>query len=228
MSGVLRPAHPRDPDGVQNPLSGVSRETKGRLEHYLRLLDQWQKRINLVSATTLEDGWSRHIVDSARFFHAAPDATSWSDIGSGAGFPGLVIAHLLADRGITAQMHLVESNSRKCAFLRTIIRETGLNVSSVETVVHCGRIDAVLPQLPILDIICARALAPLTELLMLCEDRLGVETMGLFAKGAGHESELQAAREAWSFEVATIRADPHAGSVLLGIGNLKKSGQAPL
>lgn len=205
-----------------NPLAGVSRETRGHLEHYLALLSQWQKRINLVSASTLGDGWNRHVVDSARFFAAAPQATRFADIGTGAGFPGLVIAHLLADQGMKGSVHLVESSTKKCAFLRTVIRETGLSFSSVEVTVHCGRIEAVLPNLPEVDVLCARALAPLDRLFDLGETVLRSGAMGVFAKGVGHRGEISKAQENWSFEADILPANPEEGSVLLRVDRLQR------
>ena len=131
----------------------VSRETIERLEVYVALLRRWQPAQNLVSPKTLDQIWRRHIADSAQLMAMFPSVLRWADLGSGAGLPGMVTAILLAGRA-GAAVHLVESNQRKCAFLRTAIRETG-----APAVVHEGRIESVLKQWrePV-DYVSARAL----------------------------------------------------------------------
>src|SRR5690606_4184410 len=109
-----------------------------RLAILVRLVETWQKAENLVAAATLPDIWTRHVADSAQLAPLFPEARHWLDLGSGGGFPGLVVALLIADRP-GAHVHLVESNTRKCAFLRTAIRETGAPAE-----IHQGRIADVL------------------------------------------------------------------------------------
>ena len=138
----------------------VSRETSERLQAYVALLRKWQPAQNLVSPHTLGEIWTRHIADSAQLVAMFPTARRWVDIGSGAGLPGIVSAILLA--GVPgAQVACVESNQRKCAFLRTVIRET-----AIPAVVYEGRIESVLKQWqdPV-DLVSARALASLPALL---------------------------------------------------------------
>jgi len=157
----------------------VSRETMARLESYVALVQKWQPRVNLVSPASLSDIWPRHIWDSAQLAPYIPaGSTRLLDIGSGAGFPGLVLA-ILTD----AECHLVESDQKKAIFLRTVIRECGLTAT-----VHNQRIET----LPFLDadIITARALAPLDRLLALLGNQLRPGTRCLFLKGAKVESEL--------------------------------------
>ena len=159
----------------------VSRETMGKLESYVALVEKWQPRVNLVSPASLPDIWTRHIWDSAQL---APYIQGTSprlvDVGSGAGFPGLVLA-ILTD----AECHLVESDQKKAVFLSTVIRECGLTAK-----VHNHRVE----NLPCLEaaIITVRALAPLDRLLPLLATQLRPGTRCLFLKGARAEAELAA------------------------------------
>ena len=159
----------------------VSRETMDRLAAYVALVEKWQQRVNLVSASTLPDIWMRHIWDSAQLASLVPAGTGRIlDVGSGAGFPGLVLATLC-----DAEMHLVESDQKKAVFLQTVIRETG-----IRAIVHNKRIET-MPPLGA-DIISARALASLDRLLELLKDQLVPGTRCLFLKGARAEVELAA------------------------------------
>ncbi|MFO1150185.1 MAG: 16S rRNA (guanine(527)-N(7))-methyltransferase RsmG [Alsobacter sp.] len=190
----------------------VSRETEGLLERYVALLERWQRIKNLVGPGTLDSVWTRHVADSAQLADLAPDATTWLDIGSGAGFPGLVVAILLRDRP-GFQMHLVESNGRKCAFLREVARNLALPVT-----VHDGRIEAVLPKLgtPV-DVVSARALASLSELIRLTETLLTTGTLGLFPKGQDVGDELTEASKYWRIQASMVasRTDPKARIVVV-------------
>jgi 16S rRNA (guanine527-N7)-methyltransferase len=165
----------------------VSRETLARLEAYEALLTQWSMRINLVGRDTLADLWRRHMLDSAQLRPLIPEwARSLIDLGSGAGFPGLVLA-ILGVPGV----ELVEADSRKSAFLREAARIVGAEV----TIRPC-RIAAV-PAHPV-DVVTARALAPLDKLLDLARPFLGPETQCLFLKGERAEEELTLARQHWT------------------------------
>ncbi len=126
--------HIRGPEDFAAAFS-VPRETVEKLELYAALLAQWQRAVNLVSPSTLNDIWHRHFADSAQILAFAPDARNWIDLGSGGGFPGLVIAILVANHE-NHDVHLIESNSRKCAFLSDVARRTGTAVK-----VHEGRIE---------------------------------------------------------------------------------------
>lgn len=175
----------------------VSRETIDKLLAYEALLRQWQKTINLVAPSTLDAVWSRHFADSAQLLALAPaDAKRWLDLGSGAGFPGLVLAIMLADRE-GARMTLVESDTRKAAFLGEVARRTGAPVD-----IRPERIEKIATQskLGSVDVITARALAPLPRLLELAAPAFSAHTVGLFLKGRDAETEVDAARERWSFE----------------------------
>lgn len=174
----------------------VSRETLYRLTAYEGLLKQWQRAVNLVAPSTLDDIWHRHFADSAQLLSLAPPgAKAWLDIGSGAGFPGMVLAILLSGRDGT-WVTLVESDQRKAAFLREVARQTGVAVD-----ICCDRIENVATQvnLRLVDVITARALAPLPRLLALAIGAFGANTVGLFLKGRGVEMEIEEARTKWTF-----------------------------
>lgn len=193
-------------------LAHVSRETMTRLTQYESLLRKWQASINLVSKSTLEDVWRRHFWDSAQLLDLASDNhLVWADFGSGAGFPGLVLAILSADRP-GFHMHLVESDQRKSVFLREIIRETGAPAT-----VHTSRIEdlATIEAIGPCDALSARACAPLDRLLLWSEAYFGPATEGFFLKGALADEELTQAQKSWTFRVTSYpsRADPQ-GSVL--------------
>ena len=162
-------------------------------------LERWQAAKNLVSSATLADVWTRHIADSLQLFSLAPDRERWLDLGSGGGFPGLVIGICLAERG-TGQIDLVESNARKCAFLRHAARVTGARVK-----VHAARIDDVIGNFTgQVDVVTARALAPLTQLLGWCEDLLRTGTLGLFPKGQHLDTELTDSARYWKIQATTV------------------------
>ena len=174
----------------------VSRETIDKLLTYEALLRQWQKTINLVAPSTLEAVWSRHFADSAQILALAPPgAKRWLDLGSGAGFPGLVLAIMLAGRA-GAKVTLVESDTRKAAFLGEVARHTGAPVD-----IRPERLEKVATQSKLgpVDVITARALAPLPRLLELAAPAFSAHTIGLFLKGREAETEVDAAKERWAF-----------------------------
>ncbi|QXX75481.1 16S rRNA (guanine(527)-N(7))-methyltransferase RsmG [Methylovirgula sp. HY1] len=160
-------------------------ETEARLVIYADLLHKWQKTINLVAASTLPQLWTRHFADSLQVQAAMPAARIWADLGAGAGFPGLVTAIRLADvPGV--EVHLIESDQRKCAFLREVSRET-----LAPAIVHQGRIEDILPELAApIEAVSARALAPVPILLGYAENLLDKGAVGLFLKGEHLADEL--------------------------------------
>jgi 16S rRNA (guanine527-N7)-methyltransferase len=177
----------------------VSRETLARLEAYAALLEAWSRRINLVGRATLADPWRRHILDSAQLRPLVPAiARSLVDLGSGAGFPGLVLA-ILGVPGV----ELVEADSRKCAFLVEAARITGARV-----MVRQMRIEALAAR-PF-DVVTARALAPLDRLIGLARPLLAADGLCLFLKGANAAAELTLARRGWKMTAAASpsRSDP--------------------
>ena len=178
---------------------GVSRETVARLTVYLDLLRRWQRSINLVGPATLADPWRRHFLDSAQLTaYVPPAATSLVDLGSGAGFPGMVLA-LLGVSGV----HLIESDRRKAQFLREVARATGTPVS-----VHAQRIEQ-MPGWPA-DVITARALAPLPHLHGLAERFLASDSVGLFLKGE-QGSDDRRIQKRHTFEIDTNFPDLRIG-----------------
>lgn len=197
---------------------GVSRETLARLKTYAELLETWQKTINLVAPSTLGDVWHRHMADSAQLLVLAPaGATKWVDLGSGAGFPGLVLALMLADRP-GSRVALVESDVRKCAFLGEVVRKTGIGqLITVEIVT--GRIENASTQAKcgIPEVITARALAPLERLLELSAPLFGPETVALYQKGRDVGLELDAAAKNWRFgsELVPSRSDVSGRIIVL-------------
>jgi 16S rRNA (guanine527-N7)-methyltransferase len=188
-------------------LTPVSRETLARLDRFVELLLTWQKTTNLIAPSTVPHLWTRHVADSLQILEFAPEARVWIDLGSGGGFPGLAVACTLVGRP-GAVVHLVESNAKKAAFLREAQRLTGAPV-----VVHAERIERFIQHCrgPV-DVVMARALAPLSGLLALSFpllDRKGV--LGLFMKGRDAEAELRDAAKSWRMDVTLIpsRTDPH-------------------
>lgn len=201
----------------------VSRETISRLKTYERLLKQWQKTINLVGAGTLEQTWSRHFADSAQLLDLAPlSANRWVDLGSGAGFPGLVLAILLAERE-GAHVALVESDTRKAAFLGEVARQTGVPVD-----IYPERIEKAATQYMVgqVDAITARGLAPMPRLLQLVAPYFSGSTVGLFLKGREAKAELDAANQEWELltEQRPSRTDKEGQIILVRALRAKAEG----
>jgi 16S rRNA (guanine527-N7)-methyltransferase len=198
----------------------VSAATLDRLEIYADTLALWQKRINLVAPSTVPDVWHRHIADSAQILALAPDdIESWVDLGSGAGFPGLVIAILLADRPTPhPRVVLIESDQRKCAFLSEVVRKTQL-ASLVTVDIRCERIEKAATQgkLAPAGVVSARALAPLEKLIELTLPLLGPSSRSLFLKGRGVDAELADAKRTFefSYELVPSRTEAEASIVVM-------------
>jgi 16S rRNA (guanine527-N7)-methyltransferase len=190
----------------------VSRETWARLDSLVALLLKWQDTTNLIAPSTLAEIWTRHIADSAQLLALAPDARAWVDLGSGGGFPGLVVACAMADHP-GATIHLVESNQKKSAFLREAARILG-----VPAIVHAQRIeDFVGATMQSFDVVTARALAPLDRLIGYADPLLITGALGLFPKGQDAESELTAASKSWTIEAELVPSvtDPQARIVVV-------------
>jgi 16S rRNA (guanine527-N7)-methyltransferase len=176
-------------------LTPVSRETEMRLERYIALLGEWQAKTNLVAPSTLPHLWTRHVSDSLQLLVLAPEAKIWIDLGSGGGFPGIVLACALADTP-GATVHLVERNAKKSAFLREALRVTGspgmVHLSDIEDIVDrvAGPIDCVT----------ARALAPLHQLIGFAEPLMAKGARALFLKGQDVEAELTEATKYWKMK----------------------------
>jgi len=182
----------------------VSRETAARLDRFVTLLLAWQRRTNLISNSTISSLWIRHVADSLQLLQVASKAPiakppTWIDLGSGGGFPGIVIACALADIP-GAGVHLIESNLKKAAFLREAIRET-----SAPGMVHAARIETLGPVLgPVADYVTARALAPLPALFTLIAPFLENGAKALLPKGQDLDTELTEATKHWNIDAESV------------------------
>lgn len=191
----------------------VSRETLERLKTYVALLQEWNARHNLVSRQSLDDVWRRHIYDSAQLLAFIPsDARSLVDLGSGAGFPGVILAILLRDRA-GFRITLYEATRKKCDFLELAAARIGLPVEVRNT-----RIEEAGPEL--FDIVTARALAPLDRLLLYAQPFQGPQTLNLFLKGQSVGGELTLARKSWRMEIEQHPSRSHSSGVILAIREL--------
>jgi 16S rRNA (guanine527-N7)-methyltransferase len=173
-------------------LTPVSRETEARLDRYVDLLREWQAKTNLVAPSTLPSLWTRHIADSLQLLALAPSAKTWADLGSGGGFPGVVLACALAETP-GAMVHLVERNAKKAAFLREALR-----VTASPGTVHLAEIgDSVDRITGPVDCVTARAVAPLHQLIGFAEPLVRQGAKALFLKGQDVEAELTEATKYW-------------------------------
>jgi len=239
----------------------VSRETLARLMTYEALLGQWQKAKNLVGRSTLDALWHRHFADSAQLMALAPRANTWVDLGSGAGFPGLVVAILLAqDRRLAAgpragqcsprahqgggqgpcagaeraanagstpaRITLIESNTRKCAFLREVVRQTRI-AARVSVDILSTRIESAATQanLHAPDVVSARAVAPLDKLIALAAPLFASSTVGLFLKGRDAAAELEAAEKRWTFQSALVPSRTERDARIVVVRNLERKNE---
>ncbi|MEI2299105.1 16S rRNA (guanine(527)-N(7))-methyltransferase RsmG [Ensifer sp. MJa1] len=200
----------------------VSRETNERLAHFARLFQKWAKSINLVAPSTIEDLWSRHIVDSLQLAQLSPGPKTWVDLGSGGGFPGVITAIYLAELS-DGWVHLVESNNKKAAFLRVALAETGARGS-----VHPIRIEEAGKAIAQADAVSARALADLSLLLdysapwMVAEGR---NAIAFFHKGRDYQREIDKAVGRYQFDLVKHPSVVEPDSVVLEIANLSRKVQ---
>jgi len=212
----MRPRLDLDPGDREQALrlTPVSREIAARLDRLVEMLLDWQQRINLVAPSTIPTVWTRHITDSLQLLDLAPDAKTLVDLGSGAGFPGLVIACALADDP-QAIVHLVESNGKKANFLREAAIHTG-----VPAKIHHVRIEDFAKNFDARpDVITARALAPLSEILGLAYPLSKTGAQGLFLKGQDVASELTEATKYWKFEPVLVPSITSPNSRIVSVRN---------
>lgn len=194
----------------------VSRETIARLELYESLILKWNPAINLVSKSTLSEIWGRHFLDSAQIWNCKPpNAKRWLDMGSGGGFPGLVIAIIADELAPDLQVILVESDARKASFLMKLCQETGIRAK-----IHIERIENLSSQDA--DVISARALAPTEKLLDYASRHAREGAKLLFSKGANHEIELTEARKYWKFKLQKTTSLTDPSGVILEIEGLSR------
>jgi len=192
-------------------LSPALKAVESEFEIYEWMLREWNPRINLVSASTLAEVWTRHFADSAQLHEHLPEVSRWADLGSGAGFPGLVLA-LLLKRRPGASVSLIESDQRKAAFLRAVSRETGAPARVI-----CGRIESELPKLVgAVEGVSARALAPLGQLLDWSRELLLKNATGGFLKGENWRAELTGVEAEVNFSlVETVSRTHPSGRIVV-------------
>lgn len=197
----------------------VSRETIADLEAFAALTTKWTPKINLIAKSTVGDIWNRHIVDSVQLYQFAPENfETWADLGSGGGYPGIVMAILAKEKQPNAQFHLIESDQRKTTFLRTATRELGLNVT-----VQSERIEEAPPVSA--DIVSARALAALSGLLPLVHRHVKPNGVCLLHKGKQAAQEIADAQKNWSFELEEHASITDPDARLLAIRRITALGQ---
>jgi len=195
-------------------LETVSRETSERLTILHDLLQKWNPKINLVAKSTLSTAWERHILDSVQIFKLAPNTPgAWCDLGSGGGFPGLVVAILAADVSPVTRVTLIESDQRKCLFLKTVLRETGVSAR-----VLTDRIENAPAQSA--DVISARALADLDALFGFAVQHGTPSTICLFPKGHRWKDEAERARLGWSFDLEQFKSETDDNAAILRVKNI--------
>ena len=200
-----------DADGFA-AATGADAGQMADLESFRGLLTDWNGRMNLVGPSALADFWGRHAFDSAQLLGLAPNARTWADLGAGAGFPGLVLAILLKGEP-GAQVHLVESIAKRCAFLQAVVEALGLPAS-----VHRSRAEDLSLTV---DIVTARACAPLPRLLEFAWPCLRNGATGLFLKGQDVEAELAEATRYWKFQVRALPSRSGPGTIL-EIGKVRR------
>lgn len=195
---------------------GVSRETAERLTIYADLLTSWNPAINLVSKSTLPDLWTRHFADSAQVFEIAETSSgTWADLGSGGGFPGMIVAILASEKSPGLKITCVESDRRKATFLRTVARETGTDVT-----VLSERIETLQPLGA--DVVSARALAPLPSLVGYASRHLAPGGIALFLKGTGQAQEIDLALASWAFQIDTFPSRTDRGAAILKLRSIRR------
>ncbi len=201
MTGGRRDGWVYGPEAFRTDFAATE-DQMARLEIYAALVRKWQKAVNLVAQDSIDAIWNRHFADSAQLLTFIPPASACLDFGTGAGFPGMVIAIFLGETD--ARVHLVESNARKCAFLREVGRQTGTSVE-----IHNTRVEEIAARGTVtgVDVVLARGVAPLARLLELSRPFFRSGTVGVFLKGRRAEEEVAEARKAWAFD---LQAHPSA------------------
>jgi len=197
-------------------LTPVSRETQKRLELFVDLLLKWQQITNLIAPSTIPNIWTRHVADSLQLLDLVPDAKVWVDFGSGSGFPAIPIACVLAETP-GAQVHLVESNGKKAAFLREAARITGAPAQ-----VHAERVEKyILAAVNSVDVVSARALAPLKTLCDQAFPLIERGAIGLFPKGLDVAAELTEAAKYWNIKATTVASKTSPEGCIVIVRSLK-------
>ena len=194
----------------------VSRETLDALKYFEDLVVLWNPAINLISNSSVSDLWSRHIVDSAQLFlFTLPDEGLWLDVGSGGGFPGIVVSIVAKELAPSLRVVLVESDNRKCVFLRTVIRELGLSVKVINDRIENVKLDDVV-------YLSARALRNLNGLLFIVENNVSRETVCVFPKGRSYKKELVESQKNWKFDLNLIDSNTSEDSKVIVLKGLER------
>jgi len=194
----------------------VSRETLDALKYFEDLVVLWNPAINLISNSSVSDLWSRHIVDSAQLFlFTLPDEGLWLDVGSGGGFPGIVVSIIAKELAPSLRVVLVESDNRKCVFLRTVIRELGLSVKVINDRIENVKLDDVV-------YLSARALRNLNSLLFIVENNVSRETVCVFPKGRSYKKELVESQKNWKFDFNLIDSNTSEDSKVIVLKGLER------
>ena len=194
----------------------VSRETLDALKYFEDLVVLWNPAINLISNSSVSDLWSRHIVDSAQLFlFTLPDEGLWLDVGSGGGFPGIVVSIVAKELAPSLRVVLVESDNRKCVFLRTVIRKLGLSVKVINDRIENVKLDDVV-------YLSARALRNLNSLLFIVENNVSRETVCVFPKGRSYKKELVESQKNWKFDFNLIDSNTSEDSKVIVLKGLER------
>ena len=194
----------------------VSRETLDALKYFEDLVVLWNPAINLISNSSVSDLWSRHIIDSAQLFlFTLPDEGLWLDVGSGGGFPGIVVSIVAKELAPSLRVVLVESDNRKCVFLRTVIRELGLSVKVINDRIENVKLDNVV-------YLSARALRNLNSLLFIVENNVSRETVCIFPKGRSYKRELVESQKNWKFDFNLIDSNTSEDSKVIVLKGLER------
>ncbi|WIY26821.1 16S rRNA (guanine(527)-N(7))-methyltransferase RsmG [Parasedimentitalea psychrophila] len=194
----------------------VSRETMERLEIFEQVLLKWNPKINLVSRASLNNLWTRHIIDSIQVYRSVEAPDHWLDIGSGGGFPGLIVGIMAAEEAPNVVVTLIESDQRKSVFLRTAARECGIKINVLsERIEQVERLAA--------NVLSARALADLNTLLGFADHHLDPDGIALFPKGVTWRKELEEARQNWRFEVDPIKSLTEPDAVILKVRGVARA-----
>ena len=194
----------------------VSRETLDALKYFEDLVVLWNPAINLISNSSVSDLWSRHIIDSAQLFlFTLPDEGLWLDVGSGGGFPGIVVSIVAKELAPSLRVVLVESDNRKCVFLRTVIRELGLSVKVINDRIENVKLDDVV-------YLSARALRNLNSLLFIVENNVSRETVCVFPKGRSYKKELVESQKNWKFDFNLIDSNTSEDSKVIVLKGLER------
>ena len=210
---MIRPS----PASLERVARPVSRETFESLVEFETLFRKWNRRINLAARSTEAELWERHILDSAQLAGLKPEVRTWLDLGSGGGFPGLVTAFLMKERGGTVEM--VESNRKKAGFLHTVISHFSLPAKVVAQRIEDSVAFATQPQ-----VVTARALASLDALLAMSAPWLLAGATGLFHKGQDYRQEVQESAHRWTFNLVEHPSRTEPGSAILEISGLRRAG----